>query len=50
MSQNDVCLMLAKQDASEKATGVSAFSVSASGMLILGLELEEAQCVDISRL
>lgn len=43
MSQNDVRLMLAKQDASEKAIGVTASSISASGMLILGLELEEAQ-------
>lgn len=47
MSQNDVRLMLAQQDASDKALRVSASSVSASGMPILCLELEEAQYAGI---
>ncbi|KAF7783272.1 hypothetical protein Agabi119p4_2648 [Agaricus bisporus var. burnettii] len=43
MSQNDVRLMLAKQDANRDTANSYASAVSDSGMLILGLELEDAQ-------
>lgn len=47
MSQVDVRLMLAQQDASRKEGDSYSSSVTASGMLVLGLELEEAQCVNM---
>ena len=45
MTQNDVRLMLAQQDAARKESGgiPDGVEITGSAMIVMGLELEEAQ-------